>query len=372
MDEFETKFIESQQNKPLVWFRYIDDIFFIWTHGEEKLKTFLESLNNFEPYLKFTHEFSKENIPFLDLKVKLVDGKIKTDLYIKETDRHQYLHYSSSHPNHTKRSIVFSQGLRIKRICSEEEDFNTHIGEMKSWFQKRAYPEKVIDKELGKISFSYKGSKNSRKNKGIPFVVTYHPLLQELSNIITKNLNWLYADDEVKKLFSPGPMVSFRSARKLSSYLVRAKIYPLQRDIGSCKCGKKRCQVCQNIVETDSFSSTCTGKTYKINHQFNCSDKCLIYLLTCKTCLKQYVGQTVDEFRYRWNNYKCNDKKYLKGQSCFQEHIFEHFNSPGHNGFLEDVSIILIDKTDPSDPEKREDYWIQTLKTAAPWGLNVM
>ena len=146
MDEFETKFIESQQNKPLVWFRYIDDIFFIWTHGEEKLKSFLEDLNKFEPYLKFTHEFSKESLPFLDLKVKLLEGKIKTDLYIKETDRHQYLHYSSSHPNHTKRSIVFSQALRMKRICSEEEDFKTHIREMKSWFQKRAYPDKIIEK----------------------------------------------------------------------------------------------------------------------------------------------------------------------------------------------------------------------------------
>ena len=107
MDEFETKFIESQQNKLLVWFRYID-IFLIWTHGEEKLKSFLKDLNKFEPYLNVTHEFSKESLPFLDLKVKLLEGKIKTDLYLKETDRHQYLHYSSSHPNHTKRSIVFS------------------------------------------------------------------------------------------------------------------------------------------------------------------------------------------------------------------------------------------------------------------------
>ena len=95
MDKFETKFIESQQNKPLVCFRYIDDIFFIWTHREKKLKSFFEDLNKFEPYLKFTHEFSKESLPFLDLKVKLLEGKIKTDLYIKETDRHQYLHYSS-------------------------------------------------------------------------------------------------------------------------------------------------------------------------------------------------------------------------------------------------------------------------------------
>ena len=69
--EFETSFIESQRNKPLVWFRYIDDIFFIWRDREDKLKTFLEHLNSFDPSLKFTHESSKENLPFLGLKVKL-------------------------------------------------------------------------------------------------------------------------------------------------------------------------------------------------------------------------------------------------------------------------------------------------------------
>ena len=61
MNEFETSFIESQQNKPLVWFRYIDDIFFIRTHGEDKLKKFLEYLNSFDPSLKSTHESSKES-----------------------------------------------------------------------------------------------------------------------------------------------------------------------------------------------------------------------------------------------------------------------------------------------------------------------
>ena len=68
--------------------------------------------------------------------------------------------------------------------------------------------------------------------------------------------------------------------------------------------------------------------------------------MTCKTCLKQYVGSTTDCSRYRWNNYKCNDKKNARGKACLQEHLFEHFNSEGYNGFLLDVSVTLIDKTD--------------------------
>ena len=55
MSEFETSFIERQQNKPLKWFRYIDDIFFIWPHGEDNLETFVEHRNSFDPSLKLIH-----------------------------------------------------------------------------------------------------------------------------------------------------------------------------------------------------------------------------------------------------------------------------------------------------------------------------
>ena len=54
-----------------------------------------------------------------------------------------------------------------------------------------------------------------------------------------------------------------------------------------------------------------------------------------------------------------------------QEHLYRHLGSPGHKGFLNDVLVTLIDKTDGSDPKKREDYWMNTLKTMAPYDLNI-
>ena len=51
------------------------------------LEKYLQELNNFNPDLKFTYESNEKEIPFLDLKVKLNEGKISTDLYIKPTDR---------------------------------------------------------------------------------------------------------------------------------------------------------------------------------------------------------------------------------------------------------------------------------------------
>ena len=49
------------------------NVFLIWTHGKEKLEEFLKDINNYHSNIKFTHEFNKENIPFLDLQVSLKD-----------------------------------------------------------------------------------------------------------------------------------------------------------------------------------------------------------------------------------------------------------------------------------------------------------
>ena len=125
-------------------------------------------------------------------------------------------------------------------------------------------------------------------------------------------------------------MVLFRSARRTSSY-----------------------EVFTNVTKTDTFSSTATDETFEINHELNCDDKCLIYLLKCKVCNKQYVGETTDQFRLNWNNCKDNDRKFQRYESCMQQHLSEHFYSEGHNGFLGNVFISLIDKTDGSQSKKK-------------------
>ena len=76
------KFLQSQSLQRLVWFRYIDDIFFIWAHGNNKLEKFLDDLNSFDNSVKFTHQSSKENATFLDLILKLSKGRLTTDLHI--------------------------------------------------------------------------------------------------------------------------------------------------------------------------------------------------------------------------------------------------------------------------------------------------
>ena len=121
--------------------------------------------------------------------------------------------------------------------------------------------------------------------------------------------------------------------------------------------------MCKYITETNTLTSSVTEETYKINHRLDCNDKCLVYLFTCNKCKKQYTGQTTDNFRGRWN--KSLKVEVLKGEN-------KYFESEGHTEILDDVSITLIDKTDGSNPTKRENYWMRTLKTYASYGLNVV
>ena len=166
-------------------------------------------------------------------------------------------------------------------------------------FRKRCYPEQLIKEQvaltLQSVSNNSANNSKQRKDTGVPLVTTYHPRLKDLSSLIKTNLQYLYANQEVKKGVTPAPFVSFRSARNLKSFLVRSKNYPLNRKVGSEKCNGKRYLVCLNVSETDALESFQTKKQYKINHNLNCNGKYLICGLQC-------VGSTTDQFRYRWNN----------------------------------------------------------------------
>ena len=69
MGQVAIEFLETRKHKSLVWFCYMDDVFFILTNGKEKLSPFLEDWNKFHPNIKFTHGTSEESIHFLDLRL---------------------------------------------------------------------------------------------------------------------------------------------------------------------------------------------------------------------------------------------------------------------------------------------------------------
>ena len=71
-------------------------------------------------------EYSKKSITFLDVTTYQEENRFKATLFVKPTDSHSYLDFSSCHPQTIKSSIPYSQFLRIRRNCMEWTEFVKH------------------------------------------------------------------------------------------------------------------------------------------------------------------------------------------------------------------------------------------------------
>ena len=89
---------------------------------------------------------------------------------------------------------------------------------------KRGYPAKVISEQVYRGLRSEENVKEKdgqhMKVNGVSLVLTYNPNYNNLSFLIGKKLDFLYADPETKRAFTRAPFVSFRSARNLKRLLV--------------------------------------------------------------------------------------------------------------------------------------------------------
>ena len=84
--------------------------------------------------------------------------------------------------------------------------------------------------------------------------------------------------------------------------------------MGMFKCGKKKCKICDNVIIGATFKSHVEGRSFCINHRFDCDSEGIVYLISCKFCGLQYVGNTITPFRLRFNNHKSALNRYGRGQ----------------------------------------------------------
>ena len=90
---------------------------------------------------------------------------METDLHVKPTSKHQYLHTKSCHPKHCKTAIPYSQALRIKRICSERENLSLRTEQLKYHLSRRGYSEQLLDSEINRAINTSTDSSSSRSNR---------------------------------------------------------------------------------------------------------------------------------------------------------------------------------------------------------------
>ena len=125
--------------------KFIDDLLMIWTGSEQELLDFMSDLNKKHPSIKFQFKYSQAKIEFLDVLVYKDHNKLQTTIYRKQMDQQNYLDARSEHLKLLKDSIPCSQALRIKQICSSQQEFLSHTAKMINHFQKCGYNRSLIE-----------------------------------------------------------------------------------------------------------------------------------------------------------------------------------------------------------------------------------
>ena len=112
---------------------------------------------------------------------------------MKPTNKAQYLDPNSCHAAHQSKNIPYSLAYRIRRICTEDTQFEFRLTNLKQDLINRNYHNKIIDdafEKVRKIPRKQALKKVEKKsNERSVFVVTYHPALPSVSNVLKKHWN---------------------------------------------------------------------------------------------------------------------------------------------------------------------------------------
>ena len=226
MESFEASALETAALKPVCWYRYVDDTFVIWSHGQEKLRDFLLHLNSIHPQIQFTMEIESDGqLPFLDVLVRRKDdGTLGHSVYRKPTHTDRYLHKRSNHHPCQKRAVLKTLLCRATRIC-EPENFSVEIKHLENSLQANGY-------SLSEIRRSFQPRRMSgviaeeEKSVGVAFLPYIHK--------VTDRIGRLLQSHGVKPVFKPTAKVQnlLRTAKDPKDALAVAGVYRIP-----CSCG---------------------------------------------------------------------------------------------------------------------------------------
>ena len=366
---------------PLLYKRFIDDCFGVAACPLPVLMEFMDFLANFHPSIKFTREVSTSSLPFLDIQVSILPDscRLSTSVYYKPTDSHTYLNFASSHPQSSKKGIPYSQFLRLRRLCSSDEDFETRAEEMAGFFTSQGYPADCVSNGLQKArnvprleALGRQQDRTTRpKNERPVLSITYHPHNIPIKNILVKNFHILQSDPDLKDLFPEPPLVAYKRDTSLRDHLVHSRLLSHPRNDtspGTHPCGLTKCKICRHVSPASNIRGP--KGDFKISRNFTCQSTDVIYAVICTRCsgtaLMMYVGETSRSLATR------GEEHLRAARLGYNTQVGEHFKRPEHR-VEEHFSICCIWQNSGVSSRRKftEMHFAHKFGTFAPSGMNI-
>ena len=225
------------------------------------------------------------------------NGEIQTDIFYKPTDSKQYLLYTSCHPEHTRNSIPYNLARRLKTIVSDERTLRKRLEELEEFLIKRKYPLSLIEDAFQKAKSLDRSKLLNTKDTTegthiIPYVTTFNPQNPEIYTDIIQLKSILHRNEELHQCFRNKTFLkSKRQPPNLKRLLTKAKFTMKQTEECSIKKrNEPRCGLCKYIREGSSVKFK--NKSFKVNENMSCKAKNVIYVIQCRGCDEQYIGET--------------------------------------------------------------------------------
>ncbi|XP_056409510.1 uncharacterized protein LOC130329910 [Hyla sarda] len=392
MSKFEEAFVHSfaLSEYVLKWTRYVNDVFLLWAGSVEQLGEDVQLLNSCHLLIEFTMEVHHQQIHYLDVEIFKNGTKLESTLFKKQADRNNVLLRQSQHAPQTFNGIPRGQFIRVRRICSNDEEYVKNKEMLIQKFVKRGYEEKVIRKvgeevqKIPRVNLRQRMDKNKKGNedKNFSFMSTYDCHAQLIKKTVNKYWGLLRADSKYGNIFEKLPRFIYKKGKSLANNLVRADMKEKRKTKQSFLCTKKK-GTFPSIIKTDAICHSLKGTKIPIKGCYSCNSKHVIYMLKC-LCGHVYVGQTMRNVKYRINEHRSairnvkskEDQSQVEiGSKLGETGVAKHFHEYGHK--VSELRWLVIEEVEGESEEKikrkllqQEVYWIEAPNSLSPDGLN--
>ena len=351
---------------------YLDDGFMILDETKLTADEFLRRLNDMDSRIKFTMETSNEEIPFLDVLIKMTpnvyDASLKMfecDIYHKPTDAFNYFNFESCAPGHIPRNVPYNLARRIATIVSRDTWRKKRLEQLRPGLRNKGYPESLIEDAITKAMTLKRedlinSTRTRKKEKQLTLVIDYYPNYEDPASKIKEICNQTLPMTDKGKA-GKLPNTKIIAARRQPPNLERIlslnqtrdhTISKNNKDGSFTKCKDTRCKLCTLNVIPDKKYTTKNGTTLERRTNMSCKTKDLIYVLICPTCKEEYIGETGIQLSSRMNLHRSQ----MTNPNYGILNVSRHLNDCGNNNFLV-FPFIKCNKNCHIYREETEKHW---------------
>ena len=307
MDKLEQDMLRTAERQPCLYKRYVDDCLMGWTHGEQQLRQFIDHCNSQHLNIRFTWDSTSGGVavPFMDASIAIsADHTIHHELFQKPSDSGVNLNFTTALPMGVKMSIATQQFRRAAFLSSDSAAEIRSSAKITTLLQENDYSQEAIEK-------AYKSSKKPPRGRGRGDDRTIPLKLPFISDTLHSQVSRL------SKQSGLPIRVIYQPARNLKSHLVRSAFIP------------PTCSVHQKFEEQQMREKRTRGKPRDdcISCQSGlkgstCDRRGVVYLLICKLCNEEYIGETARTPRARLGEHHFQARNKIK-QTAWGEHMRE-------------------------------------------------